>query len=73
MFLTRLLDIYSYLDLLRQFNTFKSYFLNESNLSIVERTRKINIGEISYMKNIKECVDNNNFRIFGKMKEDNNN
>ena len=73
MFLTKLLDIYSYLDLLRQFNVFKSYFLNESNLNIVERNRKINISEISFMKNIKECVDNNNFRIFGKMKEDNNN
>ena len=72
MFLTRLLDIYSYLDLLRQFNVFKSYFLNESHLNTVERTRKINIGEISFMKNIKECVDNNHFRIFGKMKEDNN-
>ena len=65
-FLTRLLDIYSYLDLLRQFNVFKNYFLNESHLNIVERTKKINIGEINFMKNIKECIDNNNFRIFGK-------
>ena len=70
-FLTRLLDISSYLDLLRQFNIFKSYFLNEYHLNTVEKTKKINIGEISFMKNIKECIDNNNFRIFGKKKEDN--
>ena len=64
LFLTRLLDIYSYLDLIRQFNIFKNSVLNESNLKIIENTKKINIGEMNFMKNIKECLDNNNFRIF---------
>ena len=35
----------------------------------LERNRKINIGEMGFMKNIKECIVNNNFRIFGKNKE----
>ena len=67
MFLSRLLDIYSYFDLIRQFNIFKTCFLKENNLNVIEKTKKINIGEISFMKNIKECFDNNNFRIFGQM------
>ena len=69
MFLTRLLDIYSYFDLVRQFNVFKTYLLNENNLDFIERAKKINIGEISFMKNMKECFDNNNFRIFGRMND----
>ena len=69
MFLTRLLDIYSYYDLVRQFNVFKTYLLNENNLDFIERAKKINIGEISFMKNMKECFDNNNFRIFGRMND----
>ena len=68
-FLTRLLDIYSYFDLVREFNVFKTCLLNESNINFIERGKKINIGEISFMKNIKECFDNNNFRIFGKIKQ----
>ena len=69
MFLTRLLDIFSYFDLARQFNVFKTYLLNEKNLDFIERTKKINIGEISFMKNMKECFENNNFRIFGRMND----
>ena len=68
-FLTRLLDIYSYFNLVREFNVFKTCLLNENNINFIERGKKINIGEISFMKNIKECFDNNNFRIFGKMKQ----
>ena len=68
MLLTKLLDIFSYFDLVRQFNVFKSFCLSENNVHIIEKGRKINIADISFMKNIRECVDNNNFRIFGKMK-----
>ena len=68
-FLTKLLDIYTYLDLIRQFNVFKNYFLDESNVNIIERQRKINIGEINFIRNIKDCIENNNFKIFGKRKE----
>ena len=71
-FLTKILDIYTYLDLIRQFNAFKYYFLNENNVNIIERQRKININEINFARNINECIENNNFRIFGKMKETNN-
>ena len=71
-FLTRLLDIYSYFDLMREFNDFKTCLLNENNINFIERGKKINIGEISFMKNIKECFDNNNFRIFGRIKQINN-
>ena len=66
LFLTRILDIYSYFDLVRQFNVFKNCVLNESNLKFIENTKKINIGQMDFAKNIKECLDNNNFRIFGK-------
>ncbi len=67
MFISRLLDVYSYLDLLRQFNVFKALFLNERNMNYIEKNRKINIGEISFMRNISDCIDNNNFRIFGRL------
>ena len=70
MFLTRLLDIFSYFDLVRQFNVFKTYCLSENNLHFIEKARKINIADISFMKNIRECVDYNNFRIFGKMRDE---
>jgi hypothetical protein len=69
MFMTRILDIFSYFDFFRQFNVFKTLYLSEKNLNIIEKERKINIGEISYMKNIKECLDNNNFRIFGRIRD----
>ena len=69
MFITKLLDIYSYFDLIRQFNVFKTCFLTEENVNFIESNRKINIGEISFMKNIRECLDNNNYRIFGKIKK----
>ena len=62
------MDINSYFDLIRQFNVFKTCLLNEHNLDYIETTKKINIGEFDFMKNIKECCDNNNFRIFGKIK-----
>ena len=71
MFITELLDIFSYINLIRQFNVFKTFYLSEKNVNFIEKNRKINIAEISFMKNIKECLDNNNFRIFGKMKEQN--
>ena len=70
LFICKLLDIYSYLDLLRQFNVFKTCFLNDKSLSFIEKNRKINIGEMSFMKNIRECIENNNFHLFGKMKEE---
>ena len=69
LFITKLLDIYSYFDLIRQFNVFKTFYLSEKNVNFIEKNRKINISEICFMKNIKECIDNNNFRIFGRMKE----
>ena len=67
LFLSKLLDIYSYFDLFRQFNALKICLLNDQNLNYIEKNRKINIGEISYMKDIRECIENNNFRIFGKI------
>ena len=67
LFLSKLLYIYSYFDLFRQFNALKICLLNDQNLNYIEKNRKINIGEISYMKDIRECIENNNFRIFGKI------
>jgi len=67
LFLSKLLDIYSYFDLFRQFNALKICLLNDQNLNYIEKNKKINIGEISYMKDIRECIENNNFRIFGKI------
>ena len=73
MFITKLLDIYSYFDLIRQFNVFKACLLSEEKMNFIERNRKINISEMSFMKNIKECLDNDNFRIFGKIKQEKKN
>ena len=67
LFLSKLLDIYSYFDMFRQFNALKICLLNEQNLNYIEKNRKINIGEISFMKDIRESIENNNFRIFGKI------
>jgi hypothetical protein len=66
-FITRLLNVFSYMDFFRQFNVFKSLFLSEKNINYIEKNRKINIGEISFMRNIKECIDNNTFRVFGRI------
>ena len=67
MFISRLLDVFSYLDFFRQFNVFKTLFLDEKNIHYIEKIRKINIGEISFIRSINESMENNNFRIFGKM------
>ena len=69
MFISRLLDVFSYLDFFRQFNVFKTLFLDEKNIHYIEKIRKINIGEISFIRSINESMENNNFRIFGKMVE----
>ncbi len=68
-FISRLLDVFSYLDLFRQFNVFKTLFLSEKNIHYIERIRKINIGDVNFMRSINESIDNNNFQIFGKMIE----
>ena len=67
MFISKLLDVFSYLDFFRQFNVFKTLFLDEKNIHYIEKIRKINIGEISFIRSINESIENNNFRIFGKM------
>ena len=70
MFISKLMDIYSYIDLIREFNVFIAYFVKGKNINLIESNTKINIGDISFTKNIKDCFDNNHFRIFGKKIED---
>ena len=63
-FLGRMFDISSYLIVLREFHILKNIILEVKDVYKIERPSKINIGEKKFIKNMNECLVNNNFSIF---------
>ena len=64
-FLSQIIDISTYIYLQREFNILKAEFLDEKKISIIEKNKKINVGAQGFMRNINQCLDSKNFRIFG--------
>ena len=57
-------DISSYLILQREFQMLKSTVLNGKDISIIEKAQKINVNESSFIRNMNECIDKGQFKIF---------
>ena len=63
-FICQFFDISTYVVLLREFNLFKNALIDKKILKIIESKRKINVNDVSLIKDIGES--NNRLRIFSK-------
>ena len=66
LFLGKMFDISSYLILQREFQILKNTVLKGEDINIIERANKINVNEISFMRNMNECIDKGQFKIFSQ-------
>ena len=64
-FLFQLIDITTYLSLLREFNALKSIF-NDKSLNIIEKNKKININSSTFLKDISHCIGEQKFHILAQ-------
>ena len=67
-FLTQIIDISTYLVLIREFNMLKSEFLDDKKRNYIEKNNKINVGDSSFIRDINQCLSSRNFDIFSKQK-----
>ena len=65
-FLSKLIDISSYLVLLREFQILKSTLLKSEEINLIERANKINVNERAFMRNMNECIERGRFQIFSQ-------
>ena len=64
-FLCQLIDITTYLSLLREFSALKSIF-NDKSLNIIEKNKKININSSTFLKDISHCIGEQKFHILAQ-------
>ena len=64
-FLCQLIDITTYLSLLREFNALKQIY-SRKNIKLIEKTKKININSISFLKDINDCIGEHKFHILAQ-------
>ena len=64
-FLCQLFDITTYLLLQREFNALKKIY-NEKNVNLIDRNKKININSTSFIKNINDCIEEQEFYILAQ-------
>ena len=64
-FLCQLIDITTYLSLLREFSALKSIF-NDKNLNIIEKNKKININSRNFLNDINDCIGEQKFHILAQ-------
>ena len=67
-FICQLFDISSYLLLQREFEIMKNTIMVGKYKDILESRKKINVNDLSFNINIKECLDTQKFSILGKVK-----
>ena len=68
-FLTRVLDISTYLILQREFNILKTSFLDDKKkLAFIEQNNKINVNDHLFLRNINQSLESQNFHIFTQNK-----
>lgn len=63
-FMGQVLDIKSYLLLIKEFEIMKNIYCNKDDLSLIENNKKININSTKFNREIKDCIENNKFNIF---------
>ena len=63
-FMGQVLDIKSYLLLIKEFEIMKNIYCNKEDLSLIENNKKINVNSTKFNREIKDCLENNKFKIF---------
>ena len=66
-FICQLFDISSYLILQKEFEIMKNSILVEKYKEILENRKKINVNDLNFHINMKECLDSKKFSILGKI------
>ena len=66
LFLSKMFDISSYLILQKEFQILKNTVLKGKDINIIENANKINVNEISFIRNMNECIDKGQFKIFSQ-------
>jgi len=64
-FFCQLIDITTYLCLLREFNALKKIF-NEDKVNLIEENKKININSNSFIRDISDCIGEQKFYILAQ-------
>ena len=65
-FLCQLFDITTYLSLQREFIALKNTIFDEKSINIIEKTKKININNNNFMKEINNCIEDNKLYILAQ-------
>ena len=65
-FYSKIIDIVSYLKLIKEFELMKKKLLKTEDINMIENARKINVNERMFIRNMNECIDNGNFLIFSQ-------
>ena len=68
-FICQLFDISSYLILQKEFQIMKNTIMIGKYRDILENRSKINVNELSFNSDIKECLDSHKFYILGRVKQ----
>ena len=66
LFLSQMFDISSYLTMQREFQILKTTLFKGEDINIIEKTTKINVNERSFIRNMNECIDKGQFKIFAQ-------
>ena len=72
-FICQILDISSYLKLQKEFQTIKSTLMKRKYRTLIENRQKINVNDRTFNVDMKECLDDQNLSILGKIKNENTN
>ena len=67
-FICQLFDISSYLILQKEFEIMKNNILMEKYREILENRQKINVNDVYFNVNMKQCLDSKKFSILGRLK-----
>ena len=66
-FICQLFDISSYLKLQKEFEIMKNTILVEKYRHILENRKKINVNEMHFNYNMKECLNSKRLSILGRL------
>ena len=62
-FINQLMDISSYVMLQREFQVLKRKLLTKEKIHFVEKNKKINISNQTFIRDINECLEQQKFNI----------
>ena len=65
-FFCQLFDITTYLTIQREFIALKKTIINEKDINIIEKVKKININNSNFIKDINNCIEENKIYILAQ-------